>query len=213
MLTLRSDMQQIRREIFDGDGVCISGEKIILRRILPTDREDYIDIYRAKPAWRELFAFPGLNAAEGLWRSFNDPDVLNMVIAQKNGGAFCGFCGLRPYEGDSHEISIELLERFQKQGIGTESLTLMMARFAEATGSRTFISLVTAKNIASQLLMRRLGGIPDGTAPMPGLNDEQRMKMENSDSPQPDNIEAIAAEFGSTPKKLRSHVLVFRFDI
>lgn len=61
--------------------------------------------------------------------------------------------------------------------------------------------------------MRKLGAIPNGVKPHPGFSEELAKMMEELDTPQPENINELAEAFNSTPRQLRSHVLVFRFDV
>ena len=65
----------------------------------------------------------------------------------------------------------------------------------------------------SEDLMRKLGAIPNGVKPHPGFSEELAKMMEELDASQPENINELAEEFNSTPRQLRSHVLVFRFDV
>ena len=213
MMSMR-DGKQIREAAFSKDGIYAENDAILLREIRPSDREDYIGIYRVKGIWQKLFAVPGVNPGEGLWESFVDPETLNTVIIRKSDGAFCGFCGLQQFETlEAPELSIELVPNCQHQGIGTMALPLLMKRFAEITGVREFISEVQFENAASQGLMRKLGGIPDGAVPIPGISEEILKEVENSDAPLMEGAEALAEEFGIAPRQLLSHVMVFRFTI
>lgn len=205
--------QSLRSMIFSDTGIYAEDETILLRSIQPSDKEAYLSIYKAKDIWKSIFANPELNAGEGMWNDFNSPLTLNTVIIQKSDGAFCGFCGLQDYtEREAPELSIELVKEFQGRGYGTKALTLLMARFTEITGSKEFISKVSCGNTASQRLMRKLGGQPNGIAPFPGVSESILKMMEDDDTAHIPEAEALAAEFMTTVRKLRSHVLVFRFS-
>jgi len=205
--------EAIRAAIFSESGIYAEDECILLRSILSSDKEDYLNIYKAKEIWKGLFENPELNAGEGLWNDFNSPSILNTVIIRKVDGAFCGFCGLQAYaELEAPELSIELKTEFQGQGYGTRALSLLMTRFTEITQSKEYISKVSSGNFASQRLMRKLGGKPSGVAPFPGVSDNILKMMEEDDTAQIQRAEELAAEFETTPRKLRSHVLVFKFS-
>lgn len=208
------DGMKIRQEIFDENGVYAENDDILLRRIEKSDREFYLSMYRARSVWQELISNPELGTEDMLWDVFNNPKTLNTVIIRKADGKFCGYCGLQEFTTqEAPELSIELVEEYQQQGIGTIVLPLLMKKFAEVTGTRQFISKVSSENIASQKLMRKLGAVPSGVAPMPGISETVRNILEESDAPQPEWMLDLAAEFQTTPRKLRSHVLVFLFAI
>ena len=87
-----------------------------------------------------------------------------------------------------------------------------MTRFTEVTGSKEFISKVSCGNAASQRLMRKLGGKPNGIAPFPGVSENILKMMEDDDTAHVPGAEVLAEEFMTTVRKLRSHVLVFKFS-
>ena len=205
--------QVVRSMVFADGGIYAEDETILLRSIQPSDKEAYLNIYRAKEIWKSILANSELNAGEGLWNDFNSPSILNTVIIQKSDGAFCGFCGLQEYaELEAPELSIELVEEFQRRGYGTKALTLLMTRFTEVTGSKEFISKVSCGNAASQRLMRKLGGKPNGIAPFPGVSENILKMLEDDDTAHVPGAEVLAEEFMTTVRKLRSHVLVFKFS-
>ena len=208
------DGNQIRSMIFDQNGIYAENDVVLLRRIEDADRESYLDIYRAKPMWQLVLSEPALQADEGLWNMFVNPAVLNTVIIRKADGKFCGFCGLQAFTDEEEpELSIELLEECQHQGIGTAALPLLMSKFSQAVGANKFYSRVKAGNLASQKLMRKVGGVPAGIMTIPGYSEEMIKSMEESDEAQPEWIPELAVEFNTTPQKLRSHALVFHFEV
>lgn len=204
---------ELRKALFV-NGIYAENEIVLLRQIQSTDKEAYLDIYKEKSEWKILFAIPEIEAGERLWEGFNDSGVIYVVIIRKSDGAFCGFCGLQELsEFKLPELSIEIVKECRKQGIGALAISMLMSRFADVTGRRSFISKVESENIASQMLMRKLGGKADGVAPFPGFSKETLEILEKDDSPQSEDIDALAKEFGTTPRCLRSHVLVFRIEL
>lgn len=207
------DELQIRVDFFRPDGICAENDNILLRAIQPSDEEDYINICKKREGLKKLFSDPSSNLREFLWLNLNSPADLNTIIIRKSDHAFCGYTGLQSFaELDAPELSIELAEKYQRQGIGTMALQLIMSRFTEVTGSKEFISKVRPENLVSQRLMRKLGGKPAGVAPFPEIPESVLRSMEDSEEEQPENIEELAREFDSTPRQLRSHVLVFKFS-
>ncbi|MDO4757398.1 MAG: GNAT family N-acetyltransferase [Parabacteroides sp.] len=199
---------------FSENGIFAENSEYYLRAILPSDRTDYINIFKGKPEWEDLLSNPELNTEERLWNTFNNPETLNLIIIRKQDGVFCGFCGLQQYAiSETPELSIEVVECYQNQGVGTAALRLLIQKFAAISDIRALISKVSCGNIASQRLMRKLGGRADGVTLFPGISEEVAQMMEEREYPLPENAEALAEEFGTTPRQLKSHVLVFRFSI
>jgi len=207
------DGLKIREEIFDANGLYSENDVILLRRIEDADREAYLDMYRAKSVWRYLIE-DDIHTEDSLWDMYFIAENLNAVIIRKADNKFCGYCGLQGFAtSDTPEISIELAAECQGRGIGTMVLPLLMKKFAELTGTKLFISRVSSENIASQKLMRKIGGVPAGVVPIPGSSEIVQKLLEEDDEPQPEWIPDLAAEFHTTPQKLRSHVLVFHHEI
>lgn len=207
------DGDAIRAVLYDADGVYAQDDKYILRAIRETDKEDYLRYYREDHMWGQYFGKPDLDPSEGLWRDFIHPGIINTVIIRKKDGAYCGFCGLQEFlKSETPELSIELMEEFHHQGIGTAVVPMLMKHYAEKTGTNTFVAKVSPSNLPSQGLMRKLGGQPSGMAPHPGFSEDLARMMEELDTPQPEYYKALAEEFGTTPRKLESQVLVFRFS-
>lgn len=204
----------VRATLYDSDGVYAQDEQYLLRAIKDTDKEDYLRYYREDPMWAKYFDKPDLDPSEGLWRDFTNPGIINTVIIRKADGTYCGFCGLQEFlKSETPELSIELMPEFQHQGIGTAVVPMLMKHYADTVGTHVFHAKVSPSNLPSQGLMRKLGAIPNGVKPHPGFSEELAKMMEELDTPQPENISELAEEFNSTPRQLRSHVLVFRFDV
>ena len=198
---------------FDFHGVFSKNQRIFLRRPTPADRKPYLEIYRRRPNWKRIFKMRDFNATDMLWEAFCDSDTFNTVITNKYNGKFFGYCGLQYYTTTPEpELQIELLSEYQGQGIGYSALSLLMDHYAELTGTNHFLSRVYADNIASQKLMRKLGGIPNGVIKRAALSDAEAARLENETTPiDEESYARLAEEFGTTIQKLRSHALLFRF--
>lgn len=205
---------RIREMAFDESGVFAQSDTLTLRKILETDKEDYLNLYRVKESYVNLFDRPEYNLGDALWNDFNSDGTINTIIIRNHDGAFCGFCGLQEYKVKNEpELSIELGREFQRQGIGYEALKLLMQHYSEITGNNVFISKVSHENLASQKLMRKLGGKPDGVAKFPGIPESVlKIMEEDGEEPTDDLTLKLAEEFSTTPRKLKSHVLMFRLE-
>lgn len=208
------DGDAIRAVLYDAEGIYAQDEQYLLRTIKETDKEDYLRYYREDPIWAKYFDKPDLDPSEGLWRDFTHPSIINTVIIRKADGAYCGFCGLQKFlESETPELSIELMPEFQHQGIGSAVVPMLLNHYATKIGTCTFIAKVSPDNLPSQGLMRKLGAQLSGIALHPSVSEEIAKMMEELDRPQPEYYRALAEEFGTTTKKLRSQVLVFRFAL
>lgn len=208
------DGDAVRAVLYDAEGVYAQDEQYLLRAIKETDKEDYLRYYRANPIWKQYFDNPKLDPSEGLWRDFIHPGIINTVIIRKKDGAYCGFCGLQEFlKSETPELSVEIMEEFQHQGIGTTVVPMLMKHYAEKTGTHEFLAKVSPDNLPSQGLMRKLGATPSGVTTHPGISADIAKMMEEIDSPSPDYYNSLVEEFGTSLKELRSHVLVFRFKL
>lgn len=210
----QKDGTAIRTALFAENGTYAENELYVLRAIKESDKEDYLNIYRAKPEWVSLFQNPLLDVGQTLWDEFVNPNVLNAAIIRKSDDTFCGYCGLQEFlTEEAPELSITLVPECRQQGIGSVVLPMLMKRYADVIGVHQFISKVSPDNLPSQKLMRKLGGTPAGIALYPGADELFVRVMEESKSPQPEYYTDLAQEFGATLRQLRSHVLVFRFCV
>ena len=210
----RERKDRVREMVFDEGGVFARSETLTLRKILDTDKENYLNLYRVKESYANLFDRPEFDLGDALWNDFNSDETINTIIVRNHDGAFCGFCGLQEYKlRNEPELSIELGREFQRQGIGCEALKMLMQHYSEITGNNVFISKVSHENLASQKLMRKLGGKPNGVAKFPGAPESVlKIMEEDGEEPKDDLSIALAEEFGTTTRKLKSHVLVFRLE-
>ena len=206
------DSDAIRKALYAADGTYAQNETYLLRAIRESDKADYLRYYREDPVWKQYFDKPDLDPSEGLWHDFIHPGIINTVIIRKKDGAYCGFCGLQEFlNSETPELSVEIMPEFQHQGVGTSVVPMLMKHYAEIIGTNEFIAKVSPENFPSQGLMRKLGASPSGIARHPGFSDDIVRMMEELESPQTEAQKKLADEFGATIKKLRSHVLVFRF--
>ena len=191
---------EILSKAFAHDGVYAENEHYLLRRVEKKDRENYLDIYRAKDMWKTLLAYPDLDADEGLWEALWSEDVLNTIIVRKTDKHFCGFCGLQGFNRlAAPELSIEIVLDCQHQGVGTEVLPMLMNRYRDLTGTQEYISKVDPDNEPSKGLMVKIGGVPDGTAPLSSVIKETTKKR--------------LAGLESVNQILSCEVLVYRFRL
>lgn len=205
------DKQTILKKAFDSNGTYAENDTLLLRYARPSDKEAYSDIYRAKPEWGKLFQMAPQDVADSLWDGFLDTDTLNVIIVRKNDNKVCGYCGLQLYAvQEEPELSIELVEECRHQGIGTIALPMLMKRFSEISGAHTFISKVRSENIASLGLMRKLGGILQGSENELGLIANAEHLLKSLDTDQLKEFRDMLSDFIA---QYKDPIHVFRFVV
>ena len=204
-------MERDMQNFFAPDGLFAADGDLLLRRITGMERENYLDIHREKPELQRLIALDAEGLFAALWDAFMNENDLNCAIVAREDGRFCGYCGLQKYRSDAPELQIELLRAWRGRGVGCRALRLLMARYTHLTGQAFYIGNVSPDNVASQRLMRKLGGVPCGVVPFPGASEEV-LRIFDSSSREYDRelYAALAREFSTTERALKSHVLSFR---
>ena len=98
-------------------------------------------------------------------------------------------------------------------GDGFHSLKLLMTEYARLSGKEYFISKVDPQNYASQRLMEKLGGKPDGICDFIIHREEEKIALENKYAHLiDDKLIDLAEKFNVKPEKLLSHVLRYRIE-
>ena len=123
-----------------------------------------------------------------------------------------------------NSVILASLERLTKAGIeirhqtGSFDLERVLAGYrahgVDASGVTPFIAKIDPQNIGSQKMFRRLGFVPWGIdthfindpAILEGFEEERLEELGGI----PEELCSLAEEFGVEPRKLLSHVLVFR---
>ena len=104
------------------------------------------------------------------------------------------------------------MKKVHNQGIGFHSLKLLMTEYARLSGKEYFISKVDPQNYASQRLMEKLGGKPDGICDFL-IHKEEKIALENKYAHLiDDKLIDLAEKFNVKPEKLLSHVLRYRIE-
>ena len=200
-----------KADFFAPDGLFAADDAIRLRCIGKADMEAYLDIQREKPTLQRMLALDVEGLYGALWDAFTNENDFNCAIVGREDGCFYGYCGLQKYRSDAPELQIELLRAWRRHGIGGRALRLLMAHYTHLTGQRFYIANVAADNVASQSLMRKLGGVPRGVIPFPGATEEMLRLFDSSDRAYDRALyAALAREFSTTERALKSHVLSFR---
>lgn len=204
-------------DIFDEDGMLTRTERLVLRRPVDDDMCEYIDTIVEDKPFLEDYKDPGERGEtlrNGYWDSVISGESLFATICLEGNGAFIGYCSVEEPEVEPFELGINLRKKFQKQGFGPEAIVGFMSAIQAATGPKPFVAKIDVKNRNSQVMFRRLGFEPAGIDPFlikdPKLLEDFESKYLDFID---DGMRELAAEFGVEPRKLLSHVLVFRKDV
>lgn len=208
-------MQDLRASLFfDADGVLARTERLVLRRPIGEDVMKYIDAFGGPCPLlaREYRRNEELRA--DYWKGVQGEDSLYCTICAKETGEFLGYCAIERLKRQCPEIAINLLEHFQSRGLGPEAVLAFMGAFWRVAGVTPFIAKIDPQNIGSQKMFRRLGFVPWGIdthfindpAILEGFEEERLEELGGIS----EELCSLAEEFDVEPRKLLSHVLVFR---
>ena len=141
-------------DLFDANGIFLHTEHYTLRRIQPEEKKGYEALAQAETP---EFLQPTSNGIA--WDELLSEDHLTCSILQKDTGTFCGFCQLQWVFSDIPELGIDLLPSCQKSGVAVEILPLFLSHAKELLQCNYFYSKIKKKNIPSQKLAEKIGGI------------------------------------------------------
>lgn len=186
--------------------------RIRLCKHVEADRTLYIKLQKENTIMPRAFNTDGYE--DMLWDDMTEEKAFYTAIRRKEDNAYIGYCGIKNIHKDEMELAIELLKEYHHKGYGSEALRLFMETVYESAGIKTFKALVDGENVASQAMCERIGGLPSGiTEHM--LHDQQYMlKYEEEYANEiTEQLRDVACKFGVEPKKLLTHVLVYRFTV
>ena len=208
-------MQDLRASLFfNADGVLSRTERLVLRRPIDEDMMRYIDAFGGPCPLLAHEYRSNEELRTDYWKGVKGEDSLYCSICAKENVEFMGYCAVERLKRPDPEIAINLLERFQVRGFGPEAVLAFMEAFRKVTGPVSFVAKNDPQNIGRQKLFRRLGFAPWEVDTLfikdPGILkriEEERIEELGGI---PENLCGLAEEFDVEPRKLLSHVLVFR---
>lgn len=141
-------------DLFDANGIFLTTEHYILRRILPREKEKYETLAQAEsPAFLQT----AKNALA--WEDLLSEDHLTCSILQRDTETFCGFCQLQWVFSTTPELGIDLLSEYHHTGIAAEVLPPFLSHAKNLLKNEYFYSKIKKNNIPSQKLAEKIGGI------------------------------------------------------
>lgn len=140
-------------------------------------------------------------------------EVFFAAAIRKKDNAYIGYVGIKDTTEELWEIAVELLPEYCNNGYGYKTLRLFLKKIAEITenSKMQFRALVEVENIASQKLMRKLGGKLTGIYNYVFHNKDKAKEFEEEHLNEiTDHMTELAKELNVEPRKLLSHVLDYR---
>ena len=197
-----------------GGSMVAQDDVVVLTRISDTDYPDYEILEMESTlckAFIRLGNFPEF--MQEIWKDFLSEKNFVCTVKKASNNTFCGYCQIKDVTTEDPELGIELLKNVHNQGIGFHSLKLLMTEYARLSGKEYFISKVDPQNYASQRLMEKLGGKPDGICDFIIHREEEKIALENEYAHLiDDKLIDLAEKFNVKPEKLLSHVLRYRIE-
>lgn len=198
-----------------GGSIVAQDNVVILTRISDTDYSDYEIIEMENPFTKYGMRFHASFSEymQELWKDFLSERSFVCTVRKASNNEFCGYCQINNVRTEEPELGIRLLKNVHNQGIGFHSLKLLMTEYARLSGKEYFISKVDPQNYASQRLMEKLGGKPDGICDFLIHREEEKIALENEYAHLiDDKLISVAEKFNVKPEKLLSHVLRYRIE-
>lgn len=181
-----------------------------LRDVKETDRESFLALQRETniaKVWLNQESYQKI-----LWEEHIQEKAIMFSIEVDH--EYAGYCGIYDLSSENLEIVIELLEKFQRQGIGQAAIQILTEEMKNRLGVKKFLVKIDSDNIGSQRLFEKLGAKPHGISN--GLiqkkEDKEQFEKENENLID-ERLKQLAEKFGVEPRKLLSHVLVYQLEI
>lgn len=179
------------------------------------DKENYFALQKSVALFPQI-GFENKKENENwLWQDlFKNKNKICYVIEKLPEHSYCGECAVKNICVDTPEIEIELMKEYQNQGIGYQSILIMLNKLAKEYGKENFYARIEPDNYVSQFLVEKLGGVPVGISKDCKVSDEREEQYikEHRDLLD-ETIQKIAEKFGVKAELLLTHVLVYKLNI
>ena len=207
-------MELRSEQFFDDEGILAKKDWLIFRKPEKKDLMGYIEAFgvRSPGLAKEYLRDDewGQSLRDSYWEAVEDQDALFCTIETER-GKFCGYCNIHRLSENPPEIGIDLLPAYQGRGIGPRAVNALMDAFEKKAGCTAFVAEIEPENKNSQKMFRRLGFAPAGITTFLIKDPTMLEAFEESRMDEiTDDMHYLAEEFGVEPRKLLSHLLVFK---
>lgn len=186
-------------------------DRVILKAISESEHDSYIQVSYECATLKGFYK--NEDYVQGVWSDFISDNAANYSIYDRKNGNYIGYCGIKDVNSVIWEIVIEIMQQYQHKRYGYSALSLMLKTLSEITGMREYKSYVEVDNYASQALMRKIGGVPDGIKEMFFHGDDLKTLQDEYEDRIDESLKAVAYEFGVEPKTLIGCVLKYAINI
>ena len=155
-----------KNQYFDECHFFIEDEKYILREQHSEDKNDYYNLYvetsllakrMSQTAYREFF--------EKQWEQRSEEDAIYISVILKATKQYVGNIVLRELESTTPEVGIDIVEKYQRQGIAYDTLQLFLRRIKNISRIEYFLVRIYSDNEPSRKLFQKLGAVKIGNEP------------------------------------------------
>ena len=140
-----------KREFFDNEGVFSKTEKIILRKFVESDKNEYLTLRGAFIDVPPQFKKFKLDYCDYLWGCVTDEklDFLYLAIVDTCTGELIGYEALANCDEPDPEISIEIKKDCRNKGYGKAAVEAMLEHYRVITGNNSFMVEIMTNNRSS----------------------------------------------------------------
>ena len=201
---------------FDESGVLARTERLELRAPADEDAPKYIDAFGSVNPLLAAEYRRNASLMQSYWEEgIKGEASLCCSICMKDGGDFVGYCSVEKLSKRPLEVGINLLPEFQAHGFGPEAISAFTESIQRAAGPMDFIAVIEPENVNSQKMFRWRGFKPERIVTLfikdpDDLRRFEDMRLQGLGEI-PEGLLDLAEEFDVQPRKLLSHVLVFRW--
>lgn len=149
------------------DDICVNGmvfaenDAYVLSRYKETEQELFFK------AWRETFEHSLLlmntQLEQTSWeKALSDLNTLQLKVMDKREQEYVGEVCLMKLNSEMPELGIQLLRKYQGQGIGTQVMNLFIKQLKAVTEFKEFLIKISSDNVASKKLFEKMGAVRIG---------------------------------------------------
>ena len=155
-----------KADFFQADGLFVQNDKYILRALTEVDKENYLKLYRENSivanVSSEMSDVDYDEFAEFVWEKIPEDDSIIVSVFSKKCNLYVGSITMQHPFSDTPEIGIDVLRRYQRQGIAYETISMFAKRILELKNVEYFLVRIYSDNIASTKLFEKLGALRIG---------------------------------------------------
>ena len=205
----KSDVEgaQIKKRFWSFGKIECKDYGIVLREIEDRDREGYLVLQHKYSLAKSMLKEE--TYCDMVWNEHRGNKTLNLSIEKD--GNYVGYCGINNITKKPWEIAIELHPDWTNKGVGRHAIAAMLDAISARLGETEYKIKIDPANYPSQKLFEKLGAVPDCIAELFLHDSEAIERCEDENLHLIDaKLMEVAATFSVAPRKLLSHVLVYK---